>query len=295
MAPCLLTLAALRDERGPALLGVTLKYPPVQLTAAPAEQLQVTGARADVAYAHAARFEEHHGRLLGADLEIELAIPSQMGLASATITGLCAARALARLHGLPDSPADLALAAGVAPDDGLAVRAFETGGLLAAGPEGQALRRATLPGGDEERDWAFVLVLPRVPPGTPEDLEDRRRRDLWRAAAALDPAESQRAAAQLWQAVAADEIADFAAALTRLQSQTGAALAQIGALPPLSDAERETLATMEQQGALAWGRAPTGLGLYGLVRGAAATHRLRHALGRQIGHGGGTVMATIGG
>lgn len=295
MAPCLLTLAALRADDGPQLLGITLKYPPVQLTAAPAAQLLVTGARADVAYAHAARFEEHHGRLLGADLEIELAIPSQMGLASATITGLCAARGLARLHGLPDSPADLALAAGVAPDDGLAVRAFETGGLLAVGPAGQALRRAALPGGDAERDWVFVLVLPRVPPGTPEDLEDRRRRALWRAAAALDPAESQGAAAALWQALAADEIADFAAALMRLQAQTDAALAQIGELPPLSDAERAALTAMEQQGALAHGRAATGLGLYGLVRGEAATHRLRNALGRQIGHSGGTVMATIGG
>ncbi len=285
-APCCLTLAAARVDGRPALLGITLRHPPVQLEARAAAQLGVTGARADAAYAHAAAFQRAQGLATAAEIELELAVPSHMGLGSSAIAGLAAARALAALHGLPaaDGP-ELARAAGVAPDDGLAVHAFAGGGLLAVGEDGALLRRAAISHGDVARDWVFVIVLPRVPPGTPDALEDTLRRELWAAAGGLGVEAEQLFAAELWPAAAGDDIGAFAAALTKLQALAPGA--------PLADDEAAILAVMGEAGALVCGRAPTGLALYALLEGADPSRELRRALAVHLGHTSGTVMATI--
>jgi predicted sugar kinase len=293
-APCCLTLAALRLDGQPALLGLTLQHPPVQLLARPSEQLLVSGARADAAYYAAARFLEASGLVGGAEIEIDLAIPSQMGLGSSAIAGLSAAAALAALHGLPaDDGAALVRGVGLAADDGLAAHAFGQGGLLAVDIDGRLLRRALLPHSDEASDWVFVLLLPRPPRGTPEELEDTRRRALWAASALIDAEEAARASAALWAAAEARQIAAFGAALMQLQTLGDAALAQLNAAPSRSPADDAALAVMRESGAYAYGLAPTGLGLYALVEGAAATHRLRQALAQLVGHEGGTATASI--
>lgn len=324
-APCCLTLAAARLDGRPALLGIALRHPPVQLEARPGPQLLITGARADAAYAGAKAYRRSQGLAAGAAIELELAVPSHMGLGSSAIVGLAAARALEVLHGLPPSQAApagapttddrrprtegqagrrssvvrgqssrhaatiwqsvLAGAAGLAQDEGLAAHACAAGGLLAVGADGALLRRAAVSHTEQARDWVFVLVLPRVPPGTPDALEDAQRAGLWRAARVLRAEAELIAAGELWPAVVGDDIAAFAGALARLQALAPAA--------PLSEAEAATLAIMRAEGALACGRAPTGLACYALVEGAEASRRMRLALAAHLGHSAGTVMATI--
>jgi len=130
----------------------------------------------------------------------------------------------------------------------------------------------------------FVFVLPRVPPSTPQTLEDTRRRELWAAAATL-PAQAAELSDALWAAAEADRIGAFATALTSLRALTPA--------PALSQTEEATLAIMRAGGALAVGRAPTGLALYALIEGGDASRALRSALSSHVGHDGGIVMATI--
>jgi predicted sugar kinase len=281
-APCCLTLAAARHNGRPALLGIALRHPPVQLDARLAPGLSITGARADAAYAHAARLEAHYGAAFGAEVEVELAIPAAMGLGSDALTGLSAARALAALHGLPAE--GLAAAAGLAPDNRLAAHAFAEGGLLLVGADGGRLRRHPIPQRDEPRDWVFVFVLPRVPPGTPQDLEDTRRKALWATAEQFDT-RAEVVTETLWSAAEHDHFAGFAAALRDLQA--------LGPAPALSPGEEAVLAIMAAGGALAWGRAPTGLALYGLIEGGEPSRALRRELSRHVGHTGGIVMATI--
>jgi predicted sugar kinase len=205
-----------------------------------------------------------------------------MGLGSDSLSGLAAARALATLNGLPLEA--LAACAGLAPDDGLAAHAFATGGLLLVDAQGVLLRRHAIAQRDEPRDWVFVFVLPRVPPGTPNELEPTRRRALWQTAAILG-AEAERQTDALWEAATADRITAFAAALSGLHA--------LAPTPELTALEQSTLAVMQAGGALSWGRAPTGLGLYGLIEGGEASRALRRALSRHVGHTGGIVMATI--
>jgi predicted sugar kinase len=209
-----------------------------------------------------------------------------MGLGSAPIMGLSAARAIAMLHGLPANDATaLAIAAGVDPGEGLPIQAFAQGGLLLVDEAGAALRRHVLPNDNEARDWAFVLVLPHPPAGAPEHLEASARRDLWQAAAHLDDRAEALLRGRLWPAAEGDDIAAFASALTELRA--------LSLAPPPSPAEQAIFTIMAAEGALAWGCAATGLGIYGLVRGGEASRQLRRALSEHLGHTGGTVMATI--
>jgi hypothetical protein len=50
---------------------------------------------------------------------------------------------------------------------------------------------------------------------------------------------------------------------------------------------------MREYGAQAYGKAPTGLGLYAIIEGAANSGKLLQALRQRVGHEGGSVMASI--
>jgi predicted sugar kinase len=285
-APCCLTLAALRYNNQPALLGLTLRYPTLQLLARPSEQLMVTGARADAVFAAAERFLEAHRLRTGADTEIELAIPSYMGLASTPIIGLAVARALAALNGLPTDTNALAAAIGLSADEGLAAQSFTHGGLLIVDEQGQLVQRSVLPHDDEQTDWVVILVLPRVPRGTADDLEAVALRSLWSRAAQLGDEAEQLVRNELWPALEGRQSVAFGAALMRLQA--------LASPPPaLSPAEEATLALMREYGAQAYGKAPTGLGLYAIIEGAANSGKLLQVLRQRVGHEGGSVMASI--
>jgi predicted sugar kinase len=280
-------------------LGITLQFPPIQLLARDSATLGVTGGRADLAARQAARFFAYHRAQgspagEGAEIEIELAIPQFMGLGSRAMMGLTVARALAALRGRPaDDTQALALSVGLPAEEALETHAFATGGLLLIDDAGSVWRRARLADHDEAHDWVFVLVLPRVAPGTPDAIEDDRRAALMAAAPHLDPATGRIAAEELWPAVGRDDIAAFAQALAAIRAANDAALERAGHPSALSADEQAIGALMRAGGALAWGRTLTGLGFYGLIEGGGPSRELRRALAEHIGLFGGTVMATL--
>ena len=302
-SPCSLSLGLARwaaDGPNPlAWLGVTLQHPPISLEARPAAILNVTGARAGLAHAQAARGMERLG-LPGGELEIEYAIPSNMGLGSEPLMGLTAARTLALLaeHPAAADPAALAEAAGVSAGESLARWGFEAGGLLltaartAAGGWPARLRRHELAHPDD-RSWAWVLHLPHVPDGTAPGLEAEQTAALLRAAPRLSVETGRLVDEALWPAVERDDMPAFGRALNELQALNRAALEQAGT-PPLTPPDTQSvLDVLRDNGALAWGQSATGLARFGLIRGASPSIELRRALARHVGHEGGTVMAAI--
>lgn len=293
-SPACLLLGVANVEGQICQLGLALQYPPIQLSARASDALVVTGGRADLARRQAERFLAHHRLPGAAEIEIELAVPSHMGLGSEPLMGLAVARALAELHGLPAEQApEMAAAAGLlAPGDEQAARAFEQGGLLLVDAAGRALRRQQIPPRGDQADWVWVLVLPRVPAKAPAALEAERCAAL-RAAARGAAGETALLAATMFEAAAADDIAAFARALDQLQLLNQAALDRAGQLPALGDDDRATLATMREHGALVCGRAPGGLALYALVRGGEPSRDMRRALTERLGLLGPAVMASI--
>jgi predicted sugar kinase len=288
----LLGMVPVGDQLGQ--LGITLQFPPLQLEARDSATLSITGGRADLAARQAMDFFRAHGLAPRGEIEIELAVPQFMGLGSAGMLGLSVAQALASLHGLPagDLPA-LAGAIGLSGDEALEVQAFAQGGLLLVDSAGTLRERREIAHADEAEDWIFVLVLPRVPAGTPDTFEAEQRQALRSAARQLGPEAGRIAEAELWPAVDRDDFAAFAQALASIRAANDDALARAGAAPALSGDEQAILEIMREGGALAYGRTLTGLGLYGLIKGGGPSRELRRALSTRLGYFAGTVMASI--
>ncbi len=299
-APASLPLAVVRFESGATgLLGATLQHPPTNLFARAAAGLTVTGARADVAAGRAQRFFQHHGLPAQAEIDIELAIPSQMGLGSEGSLALSTGQALAWAHGLPMAPVPvLAEAVGLPPEHALEIQGYQGGGVLLVNtgrPDASApamLRRQSV-AHREEHAWVFVLVLPRVAAGTPETLEAERLAALLASAEHLGPQSGHVLDADLWPALAAGDLEGFARALRTMQALNETALRQAGAEAPLTDEEQAVLDVCRENGALAWGRSPTGLALFALIRGATPSIQLRKRLAEHVGPFGGIVLASV--
>lgn len=298
-APAVLPLALVQLEDKNCLLGITLQHPPVHLFAQAYQGLQISGARADKAYEQAEQFLRYHRLAPNAEIEIELAIPSQVGLGSETVLGLSVARALAWINNLPfaDTGA-LAQALGLKSANALEVCGFDQGGLLLvdlsaqSGPLPQPLYRAEISHPDKNA-WAFVLFFPRIPDDTPDALEADRLEMLLSATPYLSPDSGRLVVEQLWPAVSNADPATFGHSLLTLQQLNQEALTRGGAPLTFSDSEQAVLDLMRDHGALAWGRSLTGLGLYGLVKGAKASVDLRKKLRDHVGFFGGIVMAAI--
>jgi predicted sugar kinase len=318
--PSCLLLGLAHAEGQICQLGITLQYPPIQLLARASAVLSITGGRADLARRQAERFyasrplspaqesavkdgeaapslplSPAQGRGLGGEgeVEIELAIPQFMGLGSGAMLGLSVARALAALHGLPAKVPALAAAISLTNDEALEAQAFAQGGLLLVDDAGDVRRRHEIAQHDEADDWVFVLVLPHVPASTPETLEADMRRMLNAAAGHLSAEAGSILAWDLWPALERDDIAAFAQALMAIQALNYAALADAGRPVQLTADAQAILDIMRDSGALAWGRAMAGLGLYGLIKGGGPSRVLRRALTAHLGYFGGTVMATL--
>jgi hypothetical protein len=98
---------------------------------------------------------------------------------------------------------------------------------------------------------------------------------------------------ELWHAVKRDDIANFATALAQIHTANERALASAGTTRTPS-AENETiLQLMRDNGALTCAQALTGLGLYALVQGRAASKTLRDALKNHFGYFGPMITATV--
>jgi len=300
-APCSLPLGLVRTQGGRThLLGVTLQHPLTDVFAEASPQFSVTGPMAHKGYVQAQRFLAHHRLEPLVDVEIELTIPDMIGLGAETMLGLSIARALAWVHNLPfaDTLA-LARAMGLGPEHALEVWGFDRGGLLLVDAERHTASaeipppvRRPITHSDQDA-WAFVFRLPKIPAGTPETLEADRRAALLNAAPHLSAETGRLLEEELWPALEQDDLAAFARALMAIQQLNRQALADADAPLSFTQDEQAVLDLLRDRGAVAWGRSPTGLALYGLIKGASASVALRHHLSQHVGIYGGVVMATI--
>ncbi len=294
--PCALLLGYARAADGALRqVGLTLQHPPTHLFARAASALSVTGARADVAHAAAERYRRAVGLPATGELEVELATPALMGLASETMLSLCTARGLAWAAGRPTEAPALAAALALAPEHALAHWAYAQGGaLVVAPPAGPGvfappLRRHALAHIDRAAAWAVVLYLPALPTDAPLTLEAERAAALHAAAPRLSAATARLLDDDVWPALERDDLPAFGRALMALHALNAALLPP---LPPLSGAAA-ALATLAASGAAAWGRALTGHALFAFVRGAQAAANLRAALDARLPLGAGRVLITI--
>jgi len=294
--PCALLLGYAYAEDGALRqVGLALQHPPTHLFAQAAATLSVTGARADVAYAAATRYQQAAGLPAAGDVEVELATPALMGLGSEALLSLCTVYGLAWAAGRPTDAPALAAALALAPEHALALWAYAQGGALVVEPPAgpgqfaRPLRRHALAHADRAAAWAVVLYLPGLLNDAPLTLEAERAAALHAAAPRLSAETGRLLDTDLWPALKRDDLAAFGRALLALHALNAALLPPL----PTTAGDDEVLALMAASGAAAWGRALTGHGLFAFVRGAQAAAELRAALTARLALGAGRVLVTI--
>lgn len=288
-SPCCLPLGAVQADGKPALLGISLQYPPINLVVKPLNELSVTGARAPIARAQAQSWFDYHHLPPKAEIEIELAIPAHMGLGSEAMLGMSVGHGLADLGGLKDLRGleEKREAVGLGSEWALETWCASQGGLQVVGTDGLSIKRHA-PKHDDGNAWVFVIHLPRALAETPASFESTQRLALIKAAH-----EVKSDLAPLWAAVANDDVATFAKELMLIQEGTTEALNKIGAPVVITEEAHRMLAAIRLSGGLAWGQSFGGLAVWGLVKGASASQEARVKMRRVMGYEGGTVTAAV--
>ena len=272
-------------------LGVALTRPAVVIEARRAAELTVEGPDAARALEWAGRYLHASGISSGAHLRIEQAIPAHVGLGSGTKLALAVARALATLYDRPDDAYTLARTVGRGVRSAIGLWTFERGGLVVEGgrrpgadtPAPLLLHRALPPA------WRCVLVVPHAPEGLSGAEEVAAFEQLARTEAEgqrgkgaegqsgpedeIPTPHPQQLAAQiahvvlmaLLPALVEGELAEFGAALTRLQQLVGDCFGPVQGGQFGNARSRQMVEALLRWGAAGAGQSSWGPAVYGLV------------------------------
>lgn len=281
-SPACLPLGIVIADGQPALLGITLQYPPIQLLAKDHNELSVTGARSPIARAEAEEWFIAAGLPPRAELEIELAIPAYMGLGSEVMMRQTVARGLSKLTGRDN----VARADDFSNGKSLELWSSALGGLLVTSPNGAVLKQHDIHH-DDENAWVFVIHMPHPPADTPPSLETDLRLALLKANPTTD-------VASLWAAVEANDAEAAGTALQAIQTETRAALEKAGTPQVIFDENARMLEMIRtSRNVLAWGQSFGGLATWGLIKGTGPSQEARARMRRVAGYEGGTILASI--
>jgi beta-ribofuranosylaminobenzene 5'-phosphate synthase len=267
-------------------LGVALSRPAAVVEASSSEEVSAEGPDAERALAVARRAREALGLQGGVQVRVVEAIPPHVGLGSGTKLALAVTAAVAALAGQTPEPERIAGAAGRGARSAVGLWTFVLGGLVVEGgrrPDVERLApllaRHAMP--DE---WRCVLVIPHAEPGLSGRAEEQ-------AFGELRP-EPERAAliaqlvlTSLLPGLAEGDLAEFGAALTRVQRLVGESFASVqgGVFHPRAGDMVDTLLRLGAAGA---GQSSWGPAVYGIVGDEQAGGALARDLDGELAGGG---------
>jgi beta-ribofuranosylaminobenzene 5'-phosphate synthase len=267
-------------------LGVALSRPAAVVEASPSDDLTADGPDADRALAVARRSRDALGITGGARVRVLEAIPLHVGLGSGTKLSLAVTAALAALAGKTPEPPAIARAAGRGARSAVGLWTFALGGLVVEGgvrpgmdQPAPLLARHPMP--DE---WRCVLVIPHAEPGlsgrAEEEAFERLRPDPDRAALI-----AQLVLTSLLPGLAEGDVAEFGAALTRVQRLVGESFTSVqgGVFHPRAEALVDALLRLGAAGA---GQSSWGPAVYGIVGDGQAGRELARGIEAELAGGG---------
>lgn len=271
--------------------GVGIESPRVvaairRVDAEAADAVLVSGPQSDRAAAFARRARSQLRLDSAIAVDVREAIPSHCGLGSGTRLGLAIARGVAELAAVPAGPEELAAACGRGARSSVGCWTFAGPGLVVeAGvrddePLSPLLGRYPMP----ER-WRCVLALPVGAEGLSGDAEERFFGGL-RDPAGVESEVARLLVTAVLPGLLRADIAEFGAALTRIQRDIGSMFAaqQGGVFHPRAAPLVDTLLEL---GVPAVGQSSWGPAAYGIVDGpevaADVAGRLRAAAGADAG------------
>jgi len=267
-------------------LGVAVRRPAAVVEATESDEVTAEGPDADRALAVARRVREALGDVPGARIRVVEAIPPHAGLGSGTKLALAVTAALCALAGRSPDPVTMARMAGRGARSAVGLWTFALGGFVVEGGRRHGtddpaplLVRHAMP-----EEWRCVLAIPAAEPGLSGGAEEAAFADL-----RSDPERSagiaQVVLTALLPALVERDVAEFGAALTRLQRLVGDAFAsaQGGTYHPRAAGLVEALV---RHGAAGAGQSSWGPAVYGVVGSEDEGRALARRLAADVGDGG---------
>jgi beta-ribofuranosylaminobenzene 5'-phosphate synthase len=246
-------------------LGVALSRPAAVVEASPSDDVTAEGPDAERALAVARRSSEALGLPNGVRVRVIEAIPPHVGLGSGTKLALAVTAAVAALAGQAPKPATIVRAAGRGARSAVGLWTFVLGGLVVEGGRRPGVDRPAplLAHHAMPDEWRCVLVIPQAEPGlsgrAEEEAFGQLRPDSDRAALI-----AQLVLTSLLPGLAEGDLAEFGAALTRVQRLVGESFASVqgGVYHPRAGNLVEALLRLGAAGA---GQSSWGPAVYGIV------------------------------
>jgi beta-ribofuranosylaminobenzene 5'-phosphate synthase len=267
-------------------LGVALSRPAAVVEASPSDELTADGPDAERALAVARRSREALGLLGGVQVRVLEAIPSHVGLGSGTKLALAVTAAVAALAGQTPGPETIARAAGRGARSAVGLWTFVLGGLVVEGGRRPGVHRPAplLAQHVMPDEWRCVLVIPQAEPGLSGRAEEEAfgelRPDPDRAALI-----AQLVLTSLLPGLAEGDLAEFGAALTRVQRLVGESFSSVqgGVFHPRAGDLVDALLRLGAAGA---GQSSWGPAVYGIVEDEQAGRELARSLDAELAGGG---------
>ena len=250
------------------------------------DDLSAEGPDAERALAVAQRCRDALGLAAGAHVRVLEAIPAHAGLGSGTKLALAVTAALSALAGRSPDPAAMARTAGRGARSAVGLWTFALGGFVVEGGRRREvaepaplLTRHAMP--DE---WRCVLVIPPAEPGLSGGPEEAAFAEL-RADPERSAEISQLVLTALLPALVERDLAEFGAALSRIQRLVGDAFAPVqgGTFHPQAGPLVDSLLRLGAAGA---GQSSWGPAVYGLVAGEQKGLEVVRGLEGELGAGG---------
>jgi beta-ribofuranosylaminobenzene 5'-phosphate synthase len=267
-------------------LGVALSRPAAVVEASPSDELTADGPDAERALAVARRSREALGLLGGVHVRVLEAIPPHVGLGSGTKLALAVTAAVAALAGQTPGPEAIARAAGRGARSAVGLWTFVLGGLVVEGGRRPGVHRPAplLAHHVMPDEWRCVLVIPQAEPGLSGRAEEEAfgelRPDPDRAALI-----AQLVLTSLLPGLAEGDLAEFGAALTRVQRLVGESFSSVqgGVFHPHAGDLVDALLRLGAAGA---GQSSWGPAVYGIVEDEPAGREVARSLDAELAGGG---------
>jgi beta-ribofuranosylaminobenzene 5'-phosphate synthase len=274
-------------------LGVALNRPAAVVEASSSDDITAEGPDAERALAVARRSREALGLPGGVRVRVVEAIPPHVGLGSGTKLALAVTAALAALAGQTPEPGAIARAAGRGARSAVGLWTFVLGGLVVEGGRRPGVERPAplLARHAMPDEWRCVLVIPHAEPGlsgrAEEEAFGQLRPDSERAALI-----AQLVLTALLPGLAEGDVAEFGAALTRVQRLVGESFASVqgGVFHPRAGHLVDALLRLGAAGA---GQSSWGPAVYGIVRDEQAGRELARQMDIELGGGGSVELVSF--
>jgi beta-ribofuranosylaminobenzene 5'-phosphate synthase len=266
-------------------LGVAVSRPAVVVEVSPSDELTAEGPDAERAVAVAQRCLDATGGVAGARVRVLEAIPAHAGLGSGTKLALAVTAALSALAGRQPDPAELARTAGRGARSAVGLWTFALGGFVVEGGRRRwvdepapLLTRHAMPD-----QWRCVLAIPAAEPGLSGEPEEAAFGDL-RSDPERSAAIAQLVLTALLPALVEHDLAEFGAALSRIQRLVGDAFAPVqgGTFHPQAAPLVDALLRLGAAGA---GQSSWGPAVYGLVGSEQEGREIVRGLEPELGGG----------